>query len=166
MAATLHVCFTALLPYCTYWPHISAHMTKMGPVGYYLSSNMDLTAIFILSHVWSLTYSLLGRHISFSLFMTITFETGHPCVFLQTTYVHEVLCENCVFYICRPYVFLHIYDLLNIPHLAVIFALLPLSFRVQFINILHLVEIFVVSHQWQVMYSLFGRYICLPYLCQ
>ena len=55
--------------------------------------------------------------------------------------------------------FLHIYDPLNIPHLTVIFVFTPMTFLLQFINILHLVDIFVLSHLWKHMFSLLGRHI-------
>ena len=56
------------------------------PVGFELSSNvhmdtMHLATIFILYHESSLMYSLFGRHILFSVFILITLETLHTCVY-------------------------------------------------------------------------------------
>ena len=64
-----------------------------------------------------------------------------------------------IFYIYKPYLFLNIYDLLNIPHLPVTFVYTTLKFLLQLMNILHLSDISFLSSQWQLMYSLFGRYI-------
>ena len=41
------------------------------------------------------------------------------------------------FYICKPYFFIDIYYLLNIPHLEVIFAFTAMMILLQFIPILH-----------------------------
>ena len=42
---------------------------------------------------------LFGRHNSFLLFMTISFETVHTCVYIQNTNTHEALIsQNKIFY--------------------------------------------------------------------
>ena len=51
------------------------------------------------------------------------------------------------------------YDLLINPPLAVIFVFTADKVYLQFINILHLAVIFVLLHQQQLIYSLFGRHI-------
>ena len=62
-------------------------------------------------------YSLFDRHILFSVFMPLTFETVHPCF-----NAHEMLSwQPHIFYIWKPYFFFHIYAPLSIPCLAVIF---------------------------------------------
>ena len=47
-------------------------------------------------------YSFLNRHISISLFISITFETIHKCVSIHNTYAF--------IFIWKPYLFFHIYD--------------------------------------------------------
>ena len=50
------------------------------------------------------------------------FEIVHTCASIQnTSNPHEVFSDSHKYLLCKPYFFLHIYDLLNIPHLAVIF---------------------------------------------
>ena len=55
---------------------------------------MHLTAIFILSYQWPLMYASLGRHISFSVCIWITFKIGQTCVPIQNTNTHEVLSDS------------------------------------------------------------------------
>ena len=54
---------------------------------------------------------LFHRHFSFSLCVPITFEIVHTCVTIQGTDGHEVLRDSHIYiYICRPYLFLHLYE--------------------------------------------------------
>ena len=122
---------------------------------------MHLGTIVILSHLWPLMYSLFGRHISFSSFTPITFEIIHTCVSIQNTNAHEFLSDShkyftfvshtCSFTSMIPYVFL--------VWQSFLFFVNAYSVFLQFINILHLAATFVLSHLWQLMYSLFGRLI-------
>ena len=54
-----------------------------------------------------------------------------------------------IFDICMLYLFSQTYDPLSIPYLTVIFSSLqmPMKFLLQFINISHLVAIYVLPHQ-------------------
>ena len=71
------------------------------------------------SHIYSLssmaTCVLLGRHISFSLFMPKSFEIVHTCVYIQNSDAHERLTVS------------------NILHLKSLFvpftSMLPLAFH-------------------------------------
>ena len=107
-----------------------------------------LADIFVLLHLWPLIDSLFGRHIYFFLFMPISFEILHTCVYIQNTNAHEVFRWQCqIFYISKPYLFFHIYDPLNIPCLAVIstFFQMPMKCLPQFITISYLAAIFVLN---------------------
>ena len=108
--------------------------------------------------------SLFGRNISFSSFMAITFEIVHTCVSVQNTNGYEVLSDSHKYFTFVS----HISSLilismisLIIPHLAVIFVFPCMTFLLQFINILHLVDIFVFHINDKLMYSLSGRHIYL-----
>ena len=54
----------------------------------------------------------------FLVFRPTTLEIAHKCVSVQNTNAHEVLRQPEIFYISKPYLFLHTYDLSSIPHLA------------------------------------------------
>ena len=93
------------------------------------------------------------------LYVSIHVDTNmDSCVSSHAFPIHMWFRYNHIFYICKPYLFLQIYDLLNIPHLAVIFFT-AMTFLLQFINILHLADISVLSHLGHLIYSLFGRHI-------
>ena len=48
-------------------------------------------------------------------------EIVHTCVYIQDNNAHEILhWQLQIFYICKPHLFLHIYDSFSIPCLAVI----------------------------------------------
>ena len=51
----------------------------------------NLQAIFVLSYLRPLMYSLFGRLISFPLFMLITFQSIHTCVSILTTNAYSML---------------------------------------------------------------------------
>ena len=119
---------------------------------------IHLAIIFIFSHLWPLKYYLFGRNISFSFFMPKTFEIVYTFVCIQNANTHEVLHGShkyftfvshfCSFSSIIPSVFLvgsHVFSAIKV--------------LLQFINILHLVAIFVLSDHWQLMYSSFGRHI-------
>ena len=53
--------------------------------------NMSHLAAIFLSHLQPLMDSLSVRHISFSLFMLISFEIVHTCVYIQNTDAYELL---------------------------------------------------------------------------
>ena len=67
-----------------------------------------------------------------------------------------------IFYICKPYLFFHIYDTARISCLAVMFVFLQMStkFLLQFISeISYLEAMFVLSHLWPLVDPLFGTHI-------
>ena len=67
--------------------------------------------------------------------MPVTYETVHTCVSIQNTNATEVLSDSYKYFTFgKPHVFLHIYDLLNIPHLAIISVCTAMKFLLQFIN--------------------------------
>ena len=93
---------------------------------------MHLTTIFILSHLRLLTYSLFGRYIYFSLFISITFEIEQTGVCIQNTNAHEVFSDSQKYF---TFV-IHISSVTSMTHdvfliLAVIFVLLkiPMMFH-------------------------------------
>ena len=89
--------------------------------------------------------------------MSTVSEIVHTCMSTQNTNAHEVLIARNIFSFCKPYFFLYIYYLLNIPCLAFISVFTnAYKLLLQFINILNLVAAFVLSHIWPLMYSLFG----------
>ena len=104
--------------------HITAYVSKTSSqVGYELSSNMYM-------------YYAFGNHIYSLSLMTIyvflacqTFSFLYLCQTLWKLYsnvynAHEMLSwKTQIFYICKPYLFFHIYDPLHIPCMAVIFVL-------------------------------------------
>ena len=114
----------------------------------------------------------------FFVFLPITFETVHS-VTLQNTNAHEVLGDSPkyfifvlssfrwqpkIFFICKQYFFLDLYDLLGILCLAVIFVCFffwqtPMKVLQHFIIILHF-QPFFPSHLWSPWYSLFPSHIC------
>ena len=81
-----------------------------------------LAALLVLLYLWPLMDSLFGRHISFSLFLPISFGFVHTCVYLQNTNALELLrWQPQIVYICMPHFFFHICDTLHIPCLTGIF---------------------------------------------
>ena len=66
----------------------------------------------------------------------------HTCLHIQNTNTQSVKWQSQIFYICKPYFFLHIYDPFSIPCWPVIFVLYLFSnayeVLLQFITISHL----------------------------
>ena len=72
---------------------------------------------------------------------------------IQNTNAHEVLGDNYKYFTFVSHIFLHIHDPLSIPCLEVIFVFIAIKVLLQFINILHLVAIYFVLHQWNLFIS-------------
>ena len=69
-------------------------------------------------------------------------------VYIQNTNAHDVLSRQPkLFYLCKPHVFLHIYDLFCIPCFwhSYLFLAMSINFSLQFINISHMATIFVFN---------------------
>ena len=97
-----------------------------------------LKIIFVLNHQWTVIYSLFVRHI-----LHFTLD-HHFCTLHTNVYnAHKVLSwQSQIIYICKPYLFFHIYDPLHIPCLAVILVF----FQIIFIKVvLH----FITFHFWE-----------------
>ena len=79
------------------------------------------------NHIYSFSFMtsyvlLVWQIYFFSMTYANTFEIVHTCVCIQIINAHEVLSDSLKYFtFCEPYLFIHVYDVLNIPHLAVIF---------------------------------------------
>ena len=106
-----------------------------------------LKAILFLSHLWPLTYSMLGRYICF----------------LKCLWSYKW--HSLWFEIQQQYSFFQIIDDLGIPCWVVIFGFFANAYRhwVMGTNILHLAIVFVLSYLGSLMYSLFDRHFFLIY---
>ena len=125
---------------------VLAMISTSTSVSFELSSNMHMYYAFG-NHIWSL-----------SQMSTCVFFVWQTC-FVFCIYANNF--ENCTHlynghgvltvtntYICTPYAYFDIYDALSIPCLTVIavFLQMPLKFLLQFLRILHLEAISVLSH--------------------
>ena len=117
-------------------------------------------------------YNTFGNHIYFlSLITTYVFLVWQVyfvfCIYANTLVTGHMLYNTHVvlgwqpqiFYIWKPFVLSFLYDHLSIPCFTVIFMfwISPQVF-LQFINISHLAAIFVLSHLWPLIASLFCRH--------
>ena len=104
---------------------------------------------------WKLVYAIsviiihevyvIGSHISFSLFMPISLKL-YTCVYIPNTNANKVLIwQHQIFYICKPNLFLHIYNHFGMfgSHTCFFFQM-PMKFVMQFINISNFPAIFVL----------------------
>ena len=73
---------------------------------------MHLAIISLLYYQWTFKYFLFGRHIMFSAFMPIIFEIVHMCLMPMKSKSWQPK----LFYICKPFVFFHIYDPFKVFH--------------------------------------------------
>ena len=81
-----------------------------------------LAVTFVLSHLWPHEF-LVSQIYFFFLIYAISFKIAHVSVCIQNSNTDEVLSWLLqIFYIWKPYLFLQIYDIFNIPYLAVIFS--------------------------------------------
>ena len=90
-----------------------------------------LGAIFLLSHVWPIMESMFDRHISFSLFMPISFDIVNTYVYIQNTNAHEVWGDSLKYFKFVSHIFSFIiYNILSISCLPTIFIFLhiPMCF--------------------------------------
>ena len=135
-----------------------------GKPGFELSRNMHLHYAFG-SHIYS--FSSMNTYVTYFTFCIDTNNFGN-CTNMCILPWSVLSWQSQIFYICRPYLSFHIYYPLSIPCLAVIFAFYKClwCFFLKFTNISHLAAIFVLSHLWPLMDSLFGWHISFPYLCQ
>ena len=142
------------------------------PVGFEISSNMHMYHASD-NHIYSFssmtTYLFLfGRYvyISFSLFMPVTFEIVHTLHLYKILMAMKCQVTATLFYICKLYLFLVFCDPLGIPCLAVIlvfFCIYQWNIYCTHNYIIHLVTIFILQHQWQLLYSLSGWHISFSF---
>ena len=119
---------------------------------------MHLTTIFILSYLWTLIYSLLGRHnFCFLIYANNFWDCTQIWVYTKYKMLRKCYMRATNILICKPYLLLHNYELFNYSSFGTHFFTV-MKVLLQFINILHLAAIFVLSHQLQLIYSLFGRH--------
>ena len=79
-----------------------------------------LPAIFVLLHLTTYVFLVWQTYFLLHIYGNI-FEFVHTWVYIQKPNIHEVLCwQPQIYYICKPIFFLHIYDPISIPSLAVI----------------------------------------------
>ena len=90
------------------------------------------------------------------------FKIVHTCVSIWNTSAHELLSDSHKYFTSVSHIFpSHLW-----PLKYSIFGSLLYCHEVfmQFINTVHFADIFVLSHQWQLICSLFGRHMYLPFL--
>ena len=74
------------------------------------------------SHLWPHMDSLFGRNTSFSFFMPISWSCTHVYIYQKTNSHKALHWQPQIFYICKLYLFLYIYEPFNISCLVVTFV--------------------------------------------
>ena len=151
MPVNIYACHTAQL--CpTACPHIDLVLLYISvnrkPIGFEFSSIMHMYNAFD-NHIYSfssmiLMYYMYSRHISFSLFIPITFEIVHTFVSIQNANTHDMLCYN-----HKYFTFL--------SHILSFTSIIPLIFLIWQSYLFYCHELFTAIHKCLTV----GSHICL-----